>query len=229
MRGAGATSPSPATPERTITVIGEGHVREAPDIARTTLGVEARAPSAVAATREAATRMSAVIAALRRLGVEERDIQTSAFSIRSERFNTPPQPAGSPPVLTPITYVASNSVSVTMRATARVGEILDAAVSAGANEVWGVSFAHSNADALRTRARALAVVDARARAEGLARAAGVSLGEVISIDQVGVHAFGRAMGQGSIALREAEMTPIETGELTITDRVQVIFALEPAD
>lgn len=227
MRGAGPAAPRSDAPERSVTVVGEGHVREAPDIARTTIGVEATAPSAVAATRDAATRMSAVIAALKRLGVEERDIQTSAFSIRSERFTTPPQIAGGAPGVTPLTYVASNSVSVTMRDTARVGAILDAAVSAGANEVWGVSFTHSDEPALRTRARALAVADARARAEGLARAAGVTLGAVITIDQIGIHPLGRAMFQGNVALREAEPTPIESGSLTITDRVQITFALEP--
>jgi uncharacterized protein len=225
--GAPASSGS-AAPERSLTVVGEGLVREAPDIARTTLGVEATAPSAVAATRDAATRIAAVIAAVKGLGVEDRDVQTSAFTIRSERFNTPAPAAGSPPGLTPLTYVASSSVSVTIRGTARASEILDAAVSAGANEVWGVSFAHSDEEALRTRARALAVTDARARAEGLARAAGVALGAVLSIDEVGLQPFGRVMAQGSAARRDVDAIPIENGELTISDRIQIVFAIEPA-
>ncbi len=228
MRGIAPAATGPAATERALTVVGEGQVREAPDIARATLGVEATAPSAVAATRDAATRMAAVIAAMKRLGVEPRDLQTSAFTIRSERFNTPPSAAGSPTGVASLTYVVSNSVSVTIRGTARVSEILDGAVSAGANEVWGVSFAHSDEDALRTRARALAVADARARAEGLARAAGVALGQVLSIDEVGLQPFGRALAQGSVARRDAEATPIENGELTISDRIQIVFALEPA-
>jgi uncharacterized protein len=218
---------SPAEATRAITVLGEGQVRAAPDLARTTLGVEARAPSAVEATREAATRMASVIAAVKRLGVADADIQTSAFSIRSERFTAPLAPGGGSG-LTPLTYVASNSVAVTIRDTARVGAILDAAVNSGANEVWGVSFAHSDEDALRARARDLAVADARARAEGLARAAGLVLGPVLSIDEVGLQPFGRAMGQSGVATRAAEVTPIERGELTVTDRIQIVFALEPA-
>ncbi len=228
LRGTEPAEARPAAPARAITVMGEGRVREAPDIARTTLGVEATATSAVAATRDAATRMTAVIAALKRLGVEPRDIQTTAFTIRSERFTTPPQTGGTARGPAPLTYVASNSVAITIRNTARIGEILDAAVNAGATEVWGVSFAHSDEAALRTRARELAVADARARAEGLARAAGVTLGAVISIDQIGVRPFGRAMGEGPVALREAELTPVETGELTISDRIQIVFALEQA-
>ena len=228
VRGREADAPSPAAPERAVTVVGEGQIREAPDIARTTLGVEATAASAVAATRDAATRMAAVIAAVKRLGVADADIQTSAFSIRSERYATPPPKAGAPEGTSPITYVASNSVAVTIRDTARTGAILDAAVKAGANEVWGVSFAHSDEAALRLRARELAVADARARAEGLARAAGVALGPVISIEEVGLLHHGRAMGQGSVGLRNAEATPIEGGEVTITDRIQIVFALEPA-
>lgn len=226
MRGASPAAPSPAAPERSLTVVGEGQVREAPDIARATLGVEATAPTAVAATRDAATRMAAVIAAVKALGVADRDVQTSAFTIRSERFNTPVPAAGSPPA--PITYVASSSISVTIRATARASEILDAAVNAGSNEVWGVSFAHSDEETLRTRARALAVADARARAEGLARAAGVALGQVLSIDEAGLQPFSRVMGQGSAARRDVDAIPIENGELTISDRIQIVFALEPA-
>jgi uncharacterized protein len=229
VRGAGAAAPDPAAPARAVTVVGEGQIREAPDIARTTLGVEASAPSAVAATRDAAARMAAVIAAVKRLGVADVDIQTSAFSIRSERFTTPPAKPGAAAGATPITYVASNSVAVTIRDTARIGAILDGAVNAGANEVWGVSFAHSDEAALRRRARELAVADARARAEGLARAAGVTLGAVLSIEEVGLQPYGRAMGQGSVGLRSAaEATPIENGEVTLTDRIQIVFALEPA-
>jgi hypothetical protein len=228
MKGAGPSAPDPAAPERAVTVLGEGQIREAPDIARTTIGVEARAPSAVAATRDAAARMAAVIAAVKKLGVADADIQTSAFSIRSERTTAPPaSPRAAPPAPT-ITYVASNSATVTIRDTARTGAILDGAVNAGANEVWGVSFAHSDEAALRRRARELAVADARARAEGLAHAAGVALGEVLSIQEVGLQPFGRAMGQSSIALRAAEVTPIEAGEVTIVDRIQIVFALEPA-
>lgn len=224
VRGGRASAPAPAAPERAVTVVGEGQIREAPDLARTTLGVEATAPTAVAATRDAAARMAAVIAAVKRLGVAEVDLQTSAFSIRSERATTPGAAAGA----TPLTHVASNSVEVTIRDTARTGAILDAAVKAGANEVRGVSFAHSDEAALRRRARELAVADARARAEGLARAAGVALGAVISIEEVGLLPYGRAMGQGSAGLRMAEATPIESGEITITDRIQIVFALEPA-
>jgi hypothetical protein len=228
VNGVGPTTPGSAAPGRAITVVGEGQIREAPDLAKTTLGVEATAPSAVAATRDAAARMAAVIAAVKRLGVADVDIQTSAFSIRSERYNLPPAKPGAAAGSTPLTYAASNSVAVTIRDTKRTGAILDAAVKAGANEVWGVSFAHSDEAALRRRARELAVADARARAEGLARAAGVELGEVISIDEVGLQPFGRAMGQGSVGLRTAEVTPVEGGEVTITDRIQIVFALLPA-
>jgi uncharacterized protein YggE len=228
VNGTAKEAPSPTAPERAITVVGEGQIREAPDLAKTTLGVEATAPSAVAATRDAAKRMAAVIAAVKRLGVADVDIQTSAFSIRSERNNLPPAKPGAAAGTTPLTYSASNSVAVTIRDTSRTGAILDAAVNAGANEVWGVSFAHSDEAALRRRARELAVADARARAEGLARAAGVVLGPVISIEEVGLQPFGRAMGQAGVATRAAEVTPIERGELTVTDRIQIVFALEPA-
>src|SRR4051794_29378081 len=71
VKGAAAAAPDAAAPVRAVTVVGEGQIREAPDIARTTLGVEARAPSAVAATRDAAARMAAVIAAVKRLGVAD--------------------------------------------------------------------------------------------------------------------------------------------------------------
>jgi uncharacterized protein YggE len=229
VKGSGPAASSPDEPEPAITVFGEGRVREAPDIARTTVGVEVTAPSAAEATREAATRMAAVISALKLLGIADRDLQTSAFSIQSERVFPPPSPAGQPPGAPQIRYSASNSVAVTIRDPARTGAVLDAAVSAGANQVWGVSFAHSDEDGLRRRARELAVADARSRAEGLARAAGLTLGAVLSIDEVGVQPFRRSKHRESIAFDEAvEATPIETGEITITDRIQIVFALEPA-
>jgi len=219
---------SPSAPERAITVVGVGQVRESPDLARTTLGVEVTAPSAAEATREAATRMAAVIAALKHLGVADRDLQTSTFSLHSERVTPPPSPAGNAPAAPQIVYSASNSVAVTIRDPARTGAILDAAVSAGANQVWDVSFAHSDEAALRRRARELAVADARARAESLARAAGLTLGEVLSIDEVGLQPFGRSMARASMAFSALEATPIESGEITITDRIQIVFALGPA-
>ena len=189
VKGSGAAVSSPAASESAITVIGEGRIREAPDIARTTIGVEVTAPSAAEATRGAATRMVAVISALKRLGIADRDLRTSAFSIWSERVEPPPLPAGQPPPPSPIRYAARNSVAVTIRDPARVGATLDAAVSAGANRVEGVFFARSDEDALRRRARELAVADARARAEGLARAAGLTLGAVLSIDEAGMQPF----------------------------------------
>ncbi len=228
VNGRGPAASSPAATEPAITVVGEGQIREAPDIARTTVGVEVTAPSAAEATHEAATRMAAVIAALKRFGIADSDLQTSAFSLRSERVFPPPSPAGQAPAAPQIRYVASNSVAVTIRDLARVGAILDAAVSAGANEVWGVSFAHSDEDALRRRARELAVADARTRAEGLARAAGLTLGAVLSIDEVGFQPFRAGKRREAIAFNEAEATPIEAGNVTIRDRIQIVFALEPA-
>lgn len=211
---------------RTITVVGRGEVKVKPEVANTTVGVEALAPTVDAAMEDAQARMDAVLAALKELGIADKDIQTSNFSINFERSQASmpestktesTQPAGF--------YRVSNMVSITIRDLEQVGPVLDAAVKAGANNVWGITFGLDDTDALEVEAREAAVKNARARAESLAELTGVSVGDVVSVSEVignvsGIMysaAEGRGGGGG---------TPVEPGEVSFTTQIQIVYAIE---
>jgi uncharacterized protein YggE len=211
---------------RTITVVGRGEVKVKPEVANTTVGVEALAPTVDAAMEDAQARMDAVLAALKKLGIADKDIQTSNFSINFERTQTSvpegtktesSQPAGF--------YRVSNMVQITIRDLKQVGAVLDAAVKAGANNVWGITFGLDNTDALEVQAREAAVKNARARAESLAKLTGVAVGDVVAVSEVignvpGVlysAAEGRGGGGG---------TPVEPGEVSYTMQIQIVYAIQ---
>jgi uncharacterized protein YggE len=214
---------TPSGPERTITVVGRGEVKSAPDVAQINLGVEVIAPTVAEALDEADARMQAILDALKAAGIESKDIQTSNFSINFERQSPEPRPMseeGAPAGV----YRVSNMVRVTVRDLDKVGEIIDAAVTAGANNVWGVQFGLEDTAALEEQAREKAVADARTRAESLAALNGVEVGDVVTISEVvgggAVPMFAaaeRAFGGGG--------TPVESGEVTFATQIQIVYGI----
>ncbi|WP_437592459.1 SIMPL domain-containing protein [Sorangium sp. So ce1000] len=127
-------------------------------------------------------------------------------------------------------YQVSNTVMVVIRNLDQVGAVLDAAVAAGANNVWGVSFSLEQTDPLEARAREKAIADARARAEALARLQGVSLGHVVAISEVleqgPIYAPRPMLASAGYA---ADMgTPVSSGEVPFGTQVKVVYALENA-
>ena len=232
-----------------LTVIGIGEAKAAPDIARSSIGIEVRDESAEAATNQANERMTAVIAALKAAGVAESDLRTHDFSISFERDFTPPQPvvqlqpaaapkgaraaAASTPVVPPAPleprgiYRVSNTVEVTVRDIAKVSHVLTAATKAGANNVWGVNFELSDRVPLHQKAREQAILHARQDAEQLAALTGVKLGRIIVVDDqatgAGTPVYARAMRMEKAA---DSAVPIEQGELSVTHQVRIVYALE---
>ena len=203
---------------RTITVVGEGEARGKPDIARATVGVEAAAGKVGPALQDANARMSALLAAVRRAGVADRDIRTTEFSVFFEQ--DPPRPGDASPVRG--RYHVRNSVEVTIRDLARASDVLDAALAAGGNSASGISFAIGDPAPLRARAREAAVADAHGRAEALARAAGVALGPVLSISESG-NAGPRPMAARAMAMSAGP--PIEAGELGESAQIEVVYEI----
>ena len=232
-----------------LTVIGIGEAKAAPDMARSSIGIEVRDESAEAATTQANERMGAVLAALKAAGVAEADLRTHDFSISFERDFTPPQPvvqvqpapaakgarvtaaAASTSAPAPIEprgiYRVSNTVEVTVRDVAKVSQVLTAATKAGANNVWGVSFELADRTPLHQKARAQAIVRARQDAEQLAALTGVKLGRILVVDDQassgGVPVYARAAG---LEKASDSVVPIEQGELSVTHQVRIVYALE---
>ncbi len=160
---------------RTIFVNGTGRVTLTPDIAHISIGVVTEDKDAGSAVTANTTQSQAVMDALKGFGVADEDIRTTNFSIY-------PQQDWSQDVPVIVSYRVQNSVLVTVRDLDQIGGILDAVVRAGANAINGIQFDVEDREAAYTLALEAAVQNARSRAETLAEAAGVDLGEVRSID-----------------------------------------------
>jgi uncharacterized protein len=220
-----AAQAEPAAPAttlpRTITVLGEGTVATQPDVAQIQVGVEVTGDNAQEASAEAAGTMQAILDALKEVGIAAKDIQTSGYNIFVERPMTPDGTASGA-----VIYRVHNSVSVIVRDLDTVGDVLDAAIEAGANNIYGVNFGLDDPDEVMAEARSKAAEDALARAEELAGLHGVALGEVVSISEVisgmGIPAYDSvnvSLGMGSAA------GPISPGEMKMTARLQVVYAI----
>lgn len=208
-----ATNPVPI---RQITVVGEGEAKGTPDTAHVQLGVQTEGQTATEALSQNNTQMQALIAKLKELGVADKDIQTSNVSIYP-RYNSQGTTVDG--------YQATNTVSVTIRDVSKAGELLDQVVQAGANNVSGISFSIADPAALRQTALDAAIANARTQAQAIAKSAGVSVGQVVSITQ-NIGAAPPIMFRAEAAQDSAAGVPIQTGEQTINAQVQVTFELQ---
>ena len=195
-----------------ITVQGTASVTSVPDRAALSFGVESKGASARSALSANAAEMRRVIAALKAAGAT--DVKTQYVSL-SPQYNDKSEAQG---------FVATNTVSATIKELAKAGAVIDAAVNAGANQVYGPSLSHGDQDELYRQALKAAVANARANAQALASAANVSLGRVTTIVEGGgapqpvpfAAAADKAM---------AESTPIEPGTQETTASVTVTFSV----
>ena len=189
-----------------------GEVKVAPDQATINFGVVTEAPTAQEAMAQNAQQMTRVVAALRRAGIAERDIQTSGLNLSAQydyQQNEPPRLRG---------YQAANRVTVTINDLSKVGTTADAVVTAGVNQIDGISFGLKDPKAAEDQARVLAVRALQDKARLYAQALGVDLGPVRSLTEGGGYApqprpevmYARvAMDAGGAS------TPVSAGELTV--------------
>jgi uncharacterized protein len=212
-------SPMPAPAQRTLRVSGEGRASAAPDVAIATVGVVALDPSLAAATREANERARRVHDVVQKAGIAPRDVQTSRYEVELERRADKPDEA--PRV---VGYRVVNELRVKVRDLAALGPLLDRLVAAGANAVQGLAFARDDVAPEQARALADAVRSARAKAEEMARAAGVRLGDLLELSE------GGRVAPGPIPLRrmaaaEASGPAIESGQIEVTAEVDAVYAI----
>jgi uncharacterized protein YggE len=206
-------------PQARIVVTGEGSVTVPPDYAEIRTGVTTRGKSAKEALDANSKLMTAVTTVLQNSGVEQKDIQTSRFSIEPVYA---PQQSNSIRSLTG--FEAVNQVSLTIRQIAKLGDILDKLVSAGANDIGGIEFLHSDPVKALDQARQAAVADARRKAELYAQASGVALGGVLWITED--QAYAAVMKGGLMRAAAGGMpAPIAAGEDTLRASVTVGFDL----
>ena len=206
-----------------IRATGEADARMAPDMATVQLTVTREAATAREALDANSAAMAEVIAAMKTAGVAERDLQTSNFGIQP-RYVYPKPRNEKPPVIAG--YRVRNTLSVTVRELDDLGELLDQSVSLGVNEGGSVSFGNSDPSAAIAAARADAVRDAMGRAKTLAGAAGVKLGDIISIaEQTGGY-YPRPVMMSRAVAAEADAVPIAAGVNSYKVTVQLSIAIE---
>lgn len=205
--------------ERTITVSASGQVSATPDQARVSSGVVTEAASAREALEKNSATMKKLIAGLKAAGVEDKDIQTSSFSVQP-RYTNPRE--GQTPSING--YQVMNQVEILARDLSRLGETLDTMVSLGANQMHGLSFEVSQAETLKDDARKDAMANALRRAQLLAVAGGAEVGQVMSISEEVSGGEPRPVFYARAA--QAEAVPVESGSQTLVARVTVTWRLK---
>ena len=204
------SAPAADTTSGGITVLGTGSANVTPDRASFGFGTVSQAATANAALAASSQAVARVIAALKKAGVARADIQTSEVSL-SPRTNDRGDAI--------VGYTASNTVTATIRTIVDAGDIVDAAVGAGANQVYGPNLLALDQDAAYRNALKAAVTDARAKAETLATASGSTLGKITAIVE-----GGGAMPMPMAVGAKDSSVPIEPGTQKIEATVSVTFA-----
>ena len=202
----------------TIVVGGTGRVSVAPDLADLRLGVAVARPTVEAARAVAATTMEAILAAVDAAGVERRDVRTALLSVQPRyeyRENQPPALAG---------YDLANVVEVTVRDLARLGAVVDGTLGAGATSLDQLTFRVAEPEPAEREARLRAMAAARARADVLAEAAGLSIVGVSDIVEGGGPPIPMPhMKAERMMLAADAATPVEAGSMEISVNVTVSY------
>jgi len=208
---------------RGITVVGMGKAAGTPDVAQVSVGIETNDDSVQKAVADNKDKMTKLLDTLKDLGIADKDIQTTNYGVYTQR-----QPGPDGKGQGPTTYQVNNQVNVTVRDVAKLGDVLDKVVAAGANNVYGVNFSVDDTSKLEADARAKAIADAKARADSLAKLTGVTLGEVVSVSEI--------IGSPGPVYDGARMSvaaglggggaPIQPGELEVNMSIQVTFAIK---
>lgn len=202
-----------------INVTGNAKVNMVPDIAYINIGVHSESEDVTEALQQNTSQGQAISGTLGEMGVAVEDIQTTAFNV------FPIQEYGPMGEVMQTKYVVENSVLVTVRDLSNLGDLLDAVVQAGANNINSISFDAQDKEAAYSEARRLAVENARMQAEELAAAAGVEVGDVKSISvyssgPIPAYEVKAYQGQGGSTV------PIAAGEIVISVDASMSFAIK---
>jgi uncharacterized protein YggE len=206
---------------RTVSVSAVGSVLVEPNVVRLSAGVVTEAEAAKEALARNTATMAALIDGLKGAGITSKNLQTSALSIAPRYRETELEDERSDII---VGCWASSRVEVTLQDVTRVGELLDLAVSLGANQIGHISFGVVDSEGLMDEARLQAMARARQRGELYAKAAGAQLGSVLSIAENAYGGGPSFYGMARTAEARSE-PPIEPGVEKISVQVHVVYAL----
>lgn len=205
-----------------LNVSAEAEAKRVPDVATISAGVVTQATDGNAAMRQNAEQMDKVMAAIRAAGIAEKDIQTSGINLSPQykyAENQAPQITG---------YQASNTVNLKVRDLTKLGKVLDALAAVGANQINGPSFEIDQPEPVRDEARLAALKKAQARAETYAKALGLRVRRIVSINEGGNGGFPPPMPMMRAMAADAGMakeTSVSPGETTLSVSLDVVFEL----
>ncbi|WP_425993883.1 SIMPL domain-containing protein [Caulobacter sp. DWR1-3-2b1] len=212
------SAPDAAFRATTFSLAAHGETNVAPDMATITLGVQTDDMTAAGALKANGARMNQVMAALRKAGIADRDIQTSNLNVNPQYVyeqNQPPKFNG---------YQVTNQVTVTVRDLTKLGQAVDATVSAGANTVSGIAFGLQNPQVAEDAARVAAVKALQAKADLYSRATGYKIVRLVNLGEGGGYTPAPPMPMYAMAKREsADSTQVAGGELKVRIDVNATY------
>ncbi len=204
-----------------ISVSGTGRASAAPDMAIISLSVESVDEDADAAIHDNNVRTQAVIEAAKRLGVEEKDIQTTDYRLWIEERRDE-----SGWVTGERRYHVTHSLTVRLYEIDKAGQLLGDLIAAGANDIDDIRFAIADPTALAEEARREAVANAKAKAETMAEALGIELGDVLYVSESGYEPPVYRDATMMLEAKEAEPVPVATGSFNVEVRVNILFGIK---
>lgn len=211
-------------PQRTITITGEGEAVGVPDIAWIDTGVVTEGKTAAAALAANTAAMEAVFKGLEEAGIEKRDMQTSQFSVYPVYEQMEPRDRPQTPKIGG--YRVANQLTVKVRDLDALGGILDKVVTLGSNQLSGIRFSIDKPEPLLDEARQKAVADALRKAKLYAGAAGVALGQIMSISEGGVSYPQPVYAKQMMAMERDASVPVAAGEQTLSANVTLVIRID---
>ncbi len=212
----GAPTTDGEPPLHTLTVSAIGSVTLVPDLARVSVGVTVTKPTVKAVRDAASTAMNAIIASIKALGIDEKDIKTTSIDLSAQYSN-----AATPKI---VGYRMSEQLQVTVRDLDKAGDVIDSATAKGATDVNGLWFDVGDPARAMDQARAAAIATARTSAQAMASAAGVTLGAVVSISEASGPYPGPVFY--GAAGRDTAATPVQPGTQDVQATVTMVFEID---
>ena len=226
---------SGVAPTNTITVSGDGEVFAVPDTATFSVTVQEEAKEVKDAQDTATEKSNDIIAYLKGAGIDEKDIQTTDYSVYPQYDylqGVCPTSGYCPPGKQTLRgFQVSQTLTVKVRDTKKAGDLLSGVGSRGASQVSGLSFTIDDQDALEAQARGKAIDDARTKAEALASQLGVSLVRIVGFSESGNYPMPYAYGRGGVTMAmdvsaEKALSPeVPVGQNKITSNVSVTYEI----
>lgn len=190
------------------------------NLAITTLGVRVQSNNLPAAQEQVNAAVNAVVNALVANGISKEDIKTARFTVNSFNPDNKTQTT---------TYVVDNNVTVKIRDIGNVGNVLDAATEAGANQIQGINFVYENDAALKDELLKQAVVNGRKQASMVVAADGRSLGRLLDVNMytVNTQVVDDMATMRAMAANSKIGSQVFSGDVVISAEMSLVFEIKP--